>query len=158
MLALGPLREMGRSQLESDLISCSAATSVCEKSHCGELALLLHQQKRRHYVELGVFICNAIISAREKCPQMLWALLSLEEQRRYDLLCCHQRMLDGGHMHPGDAVENFYFKSLISVVKRAGSKSWHDISSWNEMPLCSSGRPHAFVLLSARARRTRRWT
>ena len=82
MLALGPLREMERSQLEADLISCSAATSVCEKSHCGELALLLHQQKRRHYVELGVFICNAIISAREKCPQMLWALLSLEEQRR----------------------------------------------------------------------------
>ena len=82
VLALGPLREMGRSQLESDLISCSAATSVCEKSHCGELALLLHQQKRQHYVELGVFICNAIISAREKCPQMLWALLSLGEQRR----------------------------------------------------------------------------
>ena len=61
---------------------CSAATSVCEKSHCGELALLLHEQKRRHYVELGVFICNAIISAREKCPQMLRALLMLEEQWR----------------------------------------------------------------------------
>ena len=62
MLALGPLREMGRPQLEFDFISCSAATSVCEKSHCGELALLLHPQKRRHYVELGVFICNAINS------------------------------------------------------------------------------------------------
>ena len=85
MLALGPLREMGRSQLESALISCRAATSVCEKRHCGELALLLHQQKRRHYVELGVFICNAIICAREKCPQMLWALLALEEQRRSGL-------------------------------------------------------------------------
>ena len=32
-----------------------------------------------------MFICNAIISAREKCPQMLWALLSLEEQRRSGL-------------------------------------------------------------------------
>ena len=53
-----------------------------EDERTRKLALLLHQQKRRHYVELGVFICNAIISAREKCPQMLWALLSLEEQRR----------------------------------------------------------------------------
>ena len=88
MLALGPLREIGRSQLESDLISCSAATIVCEKSHCGELALLLHQQKRRHYVErswacsFATRLSELVRSAREKCPQMLWALLSLEEQRR----------------------------------------------------------------------------
>ena len=54
-----------------------ARRAIAENSPC-----FLHQQKRRHYVELGVFICNAIISAREKCPQMLWALLSLEEQRR----------------------------------------------------------------------------
>ena len=64
----------------------------------------------------------------------------------------------GGICIPAMRSHTFIFKSLISVVKRAGSKSWHDISSWNEMPLCSSGRPHAFVLLSARARRTRRWT
>ena len=54
-----------------------ARRAIAKNSPC-----FLHQQKRRHYVELGVFICNAIISAREKCPQMLWALLSLEEQRR----------------------------------------------------------------------------
>ena len=64
----------------------------------------------------------------------------------------------GGICIPAMRSHTFIFKFLISVVKRAGSKSWHDISSWNEMPLCSSGRPHAFVLLSARARRTRRWT
>ena len=60
----------------------SGSRGNCEKNHCGELGLLLHEQKCRHYVELGVFICNTIISARGKCLQMLLALLSLEEQWR----------------------------------------------------------------------------
>ena len=62
----------------------------------------------------------------------------------------------GGICIPAMRSHTFIFKYLISVVKRAESKSWHGISSWNEVLLWSSGRPHASVLLSALSASTQR--
>ena len=64
--ALSLLQEMGRSQLQPDVVSYSAAISACEKGQQWEQALGLLQEMWRSQLQPDLISYNSAISGCEK--------------------------------------------------------------------------------------------